>query len=158
MKKTICVALAIMALVLGNALSGYADRGGGGGQGGGGGHGGGGHSVSVGHGGGGWHGGGGGWHRGGGGWHRGGWRGGWYGGFGWGPWWWGYPYYPYYPYYAPTVVAPQEPEVYVQPEPQQEEPSYWYFCRDPEGYYPYVKKCPKGWLRVVPQAPGDEEE
>jgi hypothetical protein len=136
MKKTICIALAIMTLVLGNALSGYAARGG---------HGG----------------------------HGGGWNGGWHGGHGgigfsigpgWGPWWWGYPYYPYYypyyPYYpTPPVAAPQEPEVYVQPESRQEEPGYWYFCKDPEGYYPYVKKCPKGWLRVVPsQPPGDEEE
>jgi len=83
---------------------------------------------------------------------------------GWGPWWWGYPYYPYYypyyPYYpAPPAAAPKEPEVYVQPESQQEEPVYWYFCKDPEGYYPYVKKCPKGWQRVVPsQPPADEEE
>ena len=150
MKKTICIALAIMALVLGGSLSGYAARGGHGGGGNvGGGHGG---SAFVGGGhGGGWHGGG--WH--GGRWHGGGWYG-W-----WGPWWWGYPYYyPYYPYYsAPLVVEPPETETYVQPEPQQEEPSYWYFCRNPEGYYPNVKKCPNGWLRVVPsQPPANEEE
>jgi len=30
---------------------------------------------------------------------------------------------------------------------------YWYYCRKPEGYYPHVKKCPDGWMRVVPQPP-----
>ena len=77
----------------------------------------------------------------------------------WGPGWWG-PYYPYYPYYsAPPVVIQQQPETYIQQPSQVEQQSYWYFCREPEGYYPYVKKCPKGWLKVVPSpAPGGEEE
>jgi len=30
---------------------------------------------------------------------------------------------------------------------------YWYYCRKPEGYYPHVKKCTDGWMRVVPQPP-----
>ena len=30
---------------------------------------------------------------------------------------------------------------------------YWYYCRKPEGYYPHVKKCPDGWMQVVPQPP-----
>jgi len=78
---------------------------------------------------------------------------------GWGPGWWG-PYYPYYPYYAaPPVVIQQQPDTYIQQTPQAEEPSYWYFCKDPKGYYPYVKKCPKGWLKVVPSpTSGGEEE
>jgi hypothetical protein len=81
----------------------------------------------------------------------------------WGPGWWGpnYPYYPsYYPYYAePSVVYQQQPSTYIQQAPQDEKQNYWYFCRDPEGYYPYVKKCPKGWLRVVPsQTPEDVKE
>lgn len=138
MKKTFFIALGIMALVMGSSLSGYA--------------------AGHGHGGGGWHG--------------GGWRGGhgWHGGIGvsiwpaWDPWWWGYPYYPYYPYNpyypAPYTVAPQEPEEYIQQDqPQSTEPVYWYFCKDPEGYYPYIKKCPKGWLRVVPPSvPPDEKK
>ena len=76
---------------------------------------------------------------------------------GWGPWWGTpfYPYYPYYPYYPETpAVTQQQPPVYVQPEEQY----YWYFCQNPEGYYPYVKKCPGGWLKVIPPAPPDEEE
>lgn len=67
------------------------------------------------------------------------------------PGWWGpYPYYPYYP--APPVIVQQPSELYVQPNPQVEEPGYWYFCQEPQGYYPYVKKCPKGWMQVVPPA------
>jgi hypothetical protein len=81
---------------------------------------------------------------------------GWGGG---GPWWWGPPYYPYYPYYPePPVVIQQQPPAYVEPTPQPEGQYYWYFCQDPQGYYPYVKKCPSGWLKVIPQTPPDEEK
>ena len=61
------------------------------------------------------------------------------------------------PIRIPTMVyygsqAPQQQYEYVEPEQ-----SYWYFCQDPEGYYPYVKQCPKGWQKVVPkQAPEGE--
>jgi hypothetical protein len=73
---------------------------------------------------------------------------------GWGPWW-GPPYYPYYPYYpGPPAVIQQQPPVYVEPAPQEQ--YYWYFCQDPQGYYPYIKKCPKGWLKVIPPAPPEE--
>jgi len=90
---------------------------------------------------------------------------GWGWGWGWDPWLWGYPYYydPYYygynPYYAaPPVGIEQQPQEYVQPAPQEEEQSYWYFCGNPEGYYPYVKKCPGGWRKVVPRSvPPDYE-
>jgi hypothetical protein len=80
---------------------------------------------------------------------------------GWGPWWWGPPYYPY-PYYPyepnPPVVIQQQPPTYVEPTPQPEKEYYWYFCQKPQGYYPYVKKCPGGWLKVIPQTPPDEKE
>jgi hypothetical protein len=65
-----------------------------------------------------------------------------------GPW---YPYYypsPYYP--APPVVVQQEPPVYTGPAPAQAD-YYWYYCQNPPGYYPYVKTCPGGWMKVVPQ-------
>ena len=71
----------------------------------------------------------------------------------WGPWgWWPYSAYsPHYPYYrGPSVVIKEEPVEYIQKTPQTEEPSYWYFCKDPEGYYPYIKRCPNGWLKVEP--------
>jgi hypothetical protein len=89
-----------------------------------------------------------------------GWRGfhgGWYGhrGF-WGPsFYWGGPivvgppWYPYNYYAAPPAVIQQQSPVYVQPEQPQE--NYWYYCQNPQGYYPYVKSCPDGWMKVVPQ-------
>ncbi|SEP39710.1 hypothetical protein [Nitrosovibrio sp. Nv6] len=80
----------------------------------------------------------------------------------------GYPpvgYAPNYGYgpgygYAPVVAAPSAPPVYIQQrevvqiQPQAQAANYWHYCRSPEGYYPYVKKCPDGWLRVAPQ-PGE---
>jgi outer membrane protein OmpA-like peptidoglycan-associated protein len=76
-------------------------------------------------------------------------------GWGWGPWW-NYPYYPYYPdypyypeYYSPAIEQ-QEPPSYEQHSPRAQD--YWYFCTSPEGYYPYIKKCPSGWLKVVPSS------
>jgi hypothetical protein len=76
---------------------------------------------------------------------------------GWGPWWGPYPYGYGYAYpYAPPVVIEREPELYI--EPQTQEQNYWYFCNDPKGYYPYVKKCPNGWMKVVPSpSPGPGE-
>jgi hypothetical protein len=46
--------------------------------------------------------------------------------------------------------------VYVQAEPAPaQEPrtptSYWYYCTDPAGYYPYVQRCKVAWTPVVPQ-------
>lgn len=71
-----------------------------------------------------------------------------------GPPWYYYPAYPYYPYYyaAPPVVVQTPPPVYYsQPQAQLEQKeAYWYYCQDPQGYYPYVKSCPGGWMRVVP--------
>ena len=69
----------------------------------------------------------------------------------WGPGWWGPPYYSYP---APPVVI-QQPPAYVQPEPAPpaQAPVYWYYCPNPQGYYPYVQQCPTGWMQVVPSAP-----
>jgi hypothetical protein len=76
--------------------------------------------------------------------------------------WWGFPYYsyPYYPYYpVPPVIDQEQQTVYIEPAPQQEEQSYWYYCPNPQGYYPYIQKCPKGWLKVIPSpVPEDEGE
>ncbi len=85
-----------------------------------------------------------------------GFRGGIWIGPGWGPWWWGppAPLYPY-PYYPPEppVVIQQPPVIYQQPQQPPEQPYYWYYCPDPAGYYPYIKKCPKGWIKVIPAPP-----
>jgi hypothetical protein len=75
-----------------------------------------------------------------------------------GPWWPGYGWYPGYPYayypapYYPAqpVVIQQQPPVYAEPGPSRSD-YYWYYCQDPQGYYPYIKSCPGGWMKVVPQ-------
>jgi len=60
------------------------------------------------------------------------------------------------PYYASptTVAAPSRPPAYIQQQESktiQTKNNYWYYCRDPEGYYPHIKECPGGWLQVAPQ-------
>jgi hypothetical protein len=66
-------------------------------------------------------------------------------------------YYPYYPY-QPVIVEPAAPTVYVErsdvqtTSPQiQNTSNYWYYCHNPDGYYPYIKECPNGWQKVIPQ-------
>ncbi len=73
-----------------------------------------------------------------------------YGGYGgYGPY--GYPAYGYAPAYTyPPVIVQQQPQV-IQAPPQAPAVNYWHYCRKPEGYYPYVKNCPGGWLQVAPQ-------
>jgi len=70
-----------------------------------------------------------------------------------------YGYGPYaYPYYPPAVVTvPSAPPQYVErggPDGGERfDSAYWYYCRDANAYYPYVKQCPGGWERVTPQPP-----
>ena len=33
--------------------------------------------------------------------------------------------------------------------------NYWYYCREPAGYYPDVLTCPSAWLQVVPNLPAE---
>ncbi|MHB1950904.1 MAG: hypothetical protein ACYCQK_05455 [Acidiferrobacteraceae bacterium] len=40
----------------------------------------------------------------------------------------------------------EPPQQYEAPPPQ----NYLYFCQDPEGYYPQVRECDGGWMRVIP--------
>ena len=72
--------------------------------------------------------------------------------YGWGP---GYPNYRYYTDYPAPVVIPEQLQA---SEPGQEQESYWYYCQDPPGYYPYVKSCPGGWMKVVPEAVPPESQ
>lgn len=85
------------------------------------------------------------------------WGPGYYGPYGpygaYGPYGWGYPY----PYYPPAVVAvPTSPPVYVEQQPtapaaaEPTEQGYWYYCRNPAGYYPTVKECSGPWQKVAP--------
>lgn len=95
--------------------------------------------------------------------------------------WYAYPPRYYYPS-PPVVVVPAQPPVYIErgevpapvviqppsaptqvpstaaapPPPVTPAPaaeSYWYYCSDPQGYYPYVKSCPLGWQKVAPAVP-----
>jgi hypothetical protein len=104
-----------------------------------------------------------GWH--GGGWHGGGWHGGPRVGIGigigpfWGPYWgpyWGGYWSPYAYGYPPVVTVPST-QVYVQPSaPGTAQPppaASWYYCDNPQGYYPYVQQCPGGWRAVAPTPP-----
>jgi hypothetical protein len=61
-----------------------------------------------------------------------------------------FPWYPYGYHASPPVIIQQKPPVYVQPE--QEKENYWYYCPDPQGYYPYIRDCASGWMKVVPDA------
>jgi hypothetical protein len=75
-----------------------------------------------------------------------------YGGYGYG----GYGYGGYG--YGGYGYDDSPPVVYIQREDETqgtagEQANYWYYCRNPEGYYPYVKKCPDGWLPVAPLPP-----
>ncbi len=56
---------------------------------------------------------------------------------------------PVYYYAGPPVVVQPAPPVYVRPDP--EESDFWYYCESARGYYPYVKTCPGGWMKVVPE-------
>lgn len=65
----------------------------------------------------------------------------------------GYPYYGGYGYGYPSTIVqvPVTPPVYIQQSPpvvQQYSSGYWYYCSNPEGYYPYIKQCPIGWQPV----------
>lgn len=73
-----------------------------------------------------------------------------------GGWWWivGGAWYfypePVYPYpdpYVPPVAMPAPAP------PAASAPSYWYYCPNPAGYYPYVPSCPTNWMQV-PASPG----
>ena len=87
-----------------------------------------------------------------------------------------YGYYPYgsYPYaYAPVVVQQPAQQVYVEqgqqgqvsqvPQAQGQQQavpapsSDWFYCRNPQGYYPYVRNCAEGWQRVPAQPPAPQQ-
>lgn len=88
-------------------------------------------------------------------WNGGAWRHQWHDGrFAW--WWvlgnsWYFypaPIYPYPTYVPPAVIVQQPPPVPAGLPPAH----YWYFCDNPQGYYPYVASCGVPW-RAVPATP-----
>ena len=93
------------------------------------------------------------------------------------PWYWGAPaavyggpgFFPY-TYMAagyPALVLGEELSFVQRPSgeaaPTRPAASYWYYCTEPAGYYPYVHQCTRPWIALVPQsvppagsAPGTE--
>ena len=58
------------------------------------------------------------------------------------------PIYPYPTYVPPAIVVQQSPPVPTGLPPAQ----FWYYCDNPQGYYPYVASCNGPW-REVPVTP-----
>jgi len=164
-----CAALLVVPLLASaaDAAQGAGGRGGGGGARSGGGLGG---VAPLRSGGGGFRGGAGGFRGGPGGFRGGefrggrGFRGGFVGGFGTGllfapafgwydPLWWPYDYYPYgYDYLPPPVVGGAVGPAYQAPPDGMADQQNWYYCPDPQGYYPYVRTCNAPW-QAVPGTP-----
>jgi hypothetical protein len=72
----------------------------------------------------------------------------WHGGWpAYGPGWYGDPYYRYG---APLVVQ-VEPPVYIERGDPPAKPT-WYYCGNPQGYYPYVTQCSTDWRPVAPES------
>jgi len=77
-------------------------------------------------------------------------------------WWWvvdgGWYFYPQpvypYPGYVSEVVVEQTPPPYAYPSAPIAAPPapVWYYCDNPQGYYPYVPNCNGPW-RPVPATP-----
>jgi len=52
----------------------------------------------------------------------------------------------------PMYQAPLSEDSSALPYIQRDLPlEYWYYCRSPQGYYPFVGECPDGWIQVLPQ-------
>jgi hypothetical protein len=69
------------------------------------------------------------------------------------PFWPFFPYnYPYYPYYAYPYTYPEVlPEAVPLAAAPAQAPT-WYYCNDPQGYYPYLRTCNHAW-QAVPASP-----
>ena len=61
-----------------------------------------------------------------------------------------YPYGPYYPYPSQTIVIQSSPTRYIEKNENNDAGQYWYYCKNPKGYYPYVQKCNVNWQKVIP--------
>jgi hypothetical protein len=97
-------------------------------------------------------------------WATGRWVHGWYGGrYGWwwavGPSWYWYPrpVYPY-PVYVPAYDDPNYvPEAgYPPPQNVQPQAQSWYYCANPQGYYPEVRDCDH-WQEVPASPPPNQD-
>ena len=75
-------------------------------------------------------------------------------------WPWYYPWYygyvvPVLPYSAYSEAAAPVDYIEINPAPATNDASenVWYYCQNPQGYYPYVKSCAGGWQKVPVQPP-----
>jgi hypothetical protein len=59
---------------------------------------------------------------------------------------------PYPPYDGPPSYDAPQPYGAVPPAPPPQAAASWYYCDNPQGYYPYVQNCSVQW-RAVPSAP-----
>ncbi len=87
-------------------------------------------------------------------WRHGHWVQSWHGGrYGW--WWlvggtwllYNTPIYPY-PVTAPIVIMEPPPQTYAAPGALPPPAPIWYYCQQPQGYYPYLPSCPSGWQAI----------
>ena len=64
-----------------------------------------------------------------------------------------------YPYYAepPPIVVREQPPAYIPRQPNAPVQHYWYYCQNPQGYYPDVRQCTHQWMKVVPTPPTARE-
>lgn len=78
--------------------------------------------------------------------------------------------YPYYPNEVIVRTVPAPTTVYIEDSresnyPQNSAPSVspsaggnvWYYCHNPDGFYPSIKSCPSGWQKVPASPPPSEQ-
>lgn len=81
--------------------------------------------------------------------------------------------YPYYPNEVIVRTVPAPTTVYVEESPSSPSPIYrsndvpnaaptaggnvWYYCHNPDGFYPSIKSCPGGWQKVPASPPPSEK-
>ncbi len=49
--------------------------------------------------------------------------------------------------------SPLSMDANAQPGPGASGAAWWYQCRNPAGFYPYITECPVGWEKVAPAPP-----
>lgn len=65
-----------------------------------------------------------------------------------------YPYPVYIPEPETVVAAPPPAAIAPAPPPGPAPAAIWYYCDNPQGYYPYVQSCGSGWRSVPATPPG----
>jgi hypothetical protein len=56
-------------------------------------------------------------------------------------------------YYAGPVAMDGAPMTFIEQGSGRSVSSYWYYCADPQGYYPQVQACASGWQAVSAPSP-----